>query len=151
MIEDLYQTHRSWLMQWCTAMTGDRATAEDVVQDTFLRAMSHIDTLEDLSPEQTRAWLRRTAKNRYIDLVRRAKSEPVPEMALSYSDDHTKSVVTALCMALPPEERTLFIMRYFEGYNSTELGELFDLSPATVRSRLASAKRKMRQQYLTDQ
>jgi len=151
MIEDLYQTHRPWLVQWCTAMTGNRATAEDIVQDTFLRAMSHMDALEDLSPEQIRSWLRRTAKNRYIDLVRRAKSEPEPETALSYSDDHTESIVSSLCMALPPEERTLFIMRYFEGYNSTELGDLFDLSPATVRSRLASARRKLRQLYLADQ
>lgn len=147
MIEALYRRHRPWLVQWCTAMTGNPAVAEDIVQDTFLRAMQHIAMLEDLSEEQTRAWLRRTAKNRYIDLVRRAKCEPEPDGDLSYSDDHTAGIVAALCMALPPEERTLFTLRYFQGYNSTELGELFDLSPSTVRARLASARRTLKQLY----
>ena len=39
----------------------------------------------------------------------------------------------------------MFTMRYFEGYNARELGEIFDLPAATVRSRLASAKRRLRE------
>ncbi len=50
-----------------------------------------------------------------------------------------------LIARLPNTERSLFTMRYFEGYNSKELGELFALSPATVRSRLASARRRLRE------
>ena len=42
-------------------------------------------------------------------------------------------------------ERTVFTLRYFEGYNAKELGDMFDLPSATVRSRLASAKRRLRQ------
>ncbi len=45
-----------------------------------------------------------------------------------------------LLSGLPEEERILFTMRYLEGYNSRELGELFGIPPATVRMRLASAK-----------
>lgn len=150
MIEALYTRHRPWLVQWCAAMTGDAALAEDLAQDTFLRAMEHIDTLEDLSEQQCRAWLRRTAKNRYIDLVRRAKAAPDPEQEVSYQDDHTAALVSALCGMLPEEERALFTLRYFEGYNATELGELFDLKPSTVRARLASAKRKLQQLYLAE-
>ena len=44
---------------------------------------------------------------------------------------------------LPEAERALFSLRAFAGYNATELGELFDLSPSTVRCRLASARRKL--------
>ena len=51
MIESLYRTHRPWLVQWCTAMTGDPVVAEDLVQDTFLRALEHLEDLEDLSVE----------------------------------------------------------------------------------------------------
>lgn len=50
-----------------------------------------------------------------------------------------------LIARLPESEKALFNMRYFEGYNSKELGEIFDLPPATVRSRLASAKRRLRE------
>ena len=126
MLESLYRTHRPWLVQWCTAMTGNPASAEDLVQDT---------------------WLRRTAKNRFIDLIRRAQREPEPDREVLHQDDHTWPLVTALCAQLPPEEQALFTLRYFEGYNATELGELFDLSPSTVRAKLASARRKLKLLY----
>lgn len=147
MLESLYRTHRPWLIQWCTAMTGNPASAEDLVQDTFLRALEHLEDLEDLSQKQIRAWLRRTAKNRFIDLVRRAQREPEPEAEVLHQDDHTWPLVTALCAQLPPEEHALFTLRYFEGYNATELGDLFDLSPSTVRAKLASARRKLKLLY----
>ena len=147
MLESLYRTHRPWLVQWCTAMTGNPASAEDLVQDTFLRALEHLEDLEDLSQEQIRAWLRRTAKNRFIDLVRRAQREPAPDLEVLHQDDHTWPLVTALCAQLPPEEQALFTLRYFEGYNATELGDLFDLSPSTVRAQLASARRKLKLLY----
>ena len=147
MLESLYRTHRPWLVQWCTAMTGNPASAEDLVQDTFLRALEHLEDLEDLSQDQIRAWLRRTAKNRFIDLVRRAQREPAPDLEVLHQDDHTWPLVTALCAQLPPEEQALFTLRYFEGYNATELGDLFDLSPSTVRAKLASARRKLKLLY----
>ncbi len=49
----------------------------------------------------------------------------------------------------PELERTVFILRYFEGYNAAEVGELLDLNSSTVRSRLASARRKLKQIYET--
>lgn len=110
-IETFYEQNRLWLVRWCTAMTGETAVAEDIVQDTFIRAMQHLDTLEELSGEQCRAWLRHTAKNRYIDMLRHVRKESGADAEQSYTDDHTKSIVTALCMALPPEENTLFIIR----------------------------------------
>ena len=67
-------------------------------------------------------------------------------MALaSFEEDLTQAAVLQLVGRLPDTERTLFSMRYFEGYNARELGELFELPAATVRSRLASAKRRLRQ------
>ena len=104
MIESLYRTHRPWLVQWCTAMTGDPVAAEDLVQDTFLRALEHLEDLEDLSQEQLRSWLRRTAKNRFIDLIRRARRAPEPQEEVLHQDDLTRPLVAALCAQLPPEE-----------------------------------------------
>lgn len=146
-VEALYRTHRPWLVGWCAAMTGDQALAEDIAQDTFLKALEHSDELEDRSTGQVRAWLRTTAKRRFIDLVRRAKNQPDPELETVYQDDHSRPLVAALCAQLPEEERTLFTLRYFEGYNAAELGEMFDLNPSTVRARLASARRKLKALY----
>ena len=53
----------------------------------------------------------------------------------------------ALLAALPEEERRLFRMRYLEGYNSSELGAMFGMPPATVRMRLSSARQKLRREW----
>ena len=58
-------------------------------------------------------------------------------------EDYTQAAVNELIDRLPDSERGLFVMRYFQGYDSTELGELYDLPPATVRSRLASARKRL--------
>jgi len=62
-------------------------------------------------------------------------------------DDLSEVIVMQLLNQLPDEERTLFLMRYMQGYNSTELGEMFDLPPSTVRARLLSARKKITKIY----
>ena len=52
-----------------------------------------------------------------------------------------------LCSELPEEERILFLKRYFEGYDSTQLSDMYGIPPSTVRYRLSSARRKLRLKY----
>lgn len=148
-IEELYGKFYKDILAYCSAMTKDRAAAEDLVQETYMRAMTHWEDLEDLSRGQRRAWLYRTARNLFIDQVRKQSREtPAEEEQLAlaaFQEDLSRAAVGQLIARLPESEKALFTMRYFEGYNSKELGELFDLPPATVRSRLASAKRRLRE------
>lgn len=148
-IEELYGKFYKDILAYCSAMTKDSAAAEDLVQETYMRAMTHWGDLEDLSRGQRRAWLYRTARNLFIDQVRKQSREtPAEEEQLAlaaFQEDLSRAAVGQLIARLPDSEKALFTMRYFEGYNSKELGELFDLPPATVRSRLASAKRRLRE------
>ena len=143
-IQELYTEFNQALLTYCRAMS--RASAEDLVQETYLRAFTHWDDLEDLSAGQCRAWLYKTARNLYIDQVRKQSREaPAEEAALAaFEEDLSQAAVAQLIARLPDGERALFTMRYFEGYNARELGELFGLPSATVRSRLASAKKRLR-------
>lgn len=147
--QNLYTKFYRELLTYCTAMTKSRPSAEDLVQETYLRAFTHWEDVEDLSAGQCRAWLYKTARNLYIDQVRkRARETPAEEETLalaSFEEDLSKAAVAQLIARLPDAERSLFSMRYFEGYNSRELGELCNLSAATVRSRLASARRRLRE------
>lgn len=147
-LEELYGKFYKELLAYCAAMTKDRAAAEDLVQETYMRAMTHWKDLEDLSKGQCRAWLYKTARNLFIDQTRKQSREtPAEEEQLalaSFQEDLSRAAVGQLIARLPESEKALFNMRYFEGYNSKELGEIFDLPPATVRSRLASAKRRLR-------
>lgn len=149
-MEELYERYYGRLLAWCAAMTGGRrAEAEDLVQEVFLTALTHLTDWEDLGPNQRWAWLRRVAKNRYIDRLRKYAREVYPgeeTLALSgFEEDFTRGQTAALIAALPEEERDLFELRYFEGYNATELGEMFSLPPSTVRARLLAARRRLRQ------
>ena len=148
-IETLYGAFYQEMLSYCLAMTKRRAAAEDLVQETYLRAMTHWDDLESLSRGQCRAWLYKTARNLFIDQARKQSREtPVDEEQLAlaaFQEDLSQAAVGQLIARLPDSEKALFTMRYFEGYNSKELGEIFDLPPATIRSRLASAKRRLRE------
>ncbi|NLM61596.1 MAG: RNA polymerase sigma factor [Clostridiales bacterium] len=144
MIESLYSKYYSELLNYCTSLSHDPALSEDVVQECFLRALSNLDVLNELSEPQCRAWLYRTVKNIFIDHVRRLAKQPLPDEEHFSEDDYSRLAVELMCCHLPEDERSLFLLRYIEGYNSTELGEMFDLSPSTVRARLASARSRLR-------
>lgn len=148
-VQELYTKYHKELLTYCTGMTKNRASAEDLVQETYLRAFTHWEDVEDLSTGQCRSWLYKTARNLFIDQVRKqARETPTEEETLalaSFEEDLSQAAVAQLIGRLPAGEKTLFILRYFEGYNSRELGELLGLPAATVRSRLASAKRRIRQ------
>lgn len=146
-MEELYQETQSALLRYCISLAHDESAAEDLVQETFLRAWTHLVELAGMKPEQRKAWLRKTARNLWIDSIRKHRRETFPgdeELELaSFEEDFTRGEVLQLLNLLPPEEGPLFRMRYFEGYNATELGEIFDLPPGTVRSRLSSARRRL--------
>jgi len=112
-----------------------------------MRGLENAHILNDLTESQCRSWLYRTAKNIFIDKVRRMANEPMIEEPLFKEDDLSKILVSQLCACLPEKERALFWMRYIEGYTSTELGEIFNLQPSTIRSRLSSARKKMSKIY----
>jgi len=147
-VQELYVKFHKELLTYCTAMTKQRAAGEDLVQETYLRAFTHWDDVEDLSTNQCRAWLYKTARNLFIDQVRKQSREaPDGENRLtlaSFEEDLSEAAVAQLIARLPETERALFTMRYFEGYNARELGEIFGLPSATVRSRLASAKKRLK-------
>ncbi len=148
-LEDLYGNFYKEMLAYCTAMTKSGASAEDLVQETYLRAFTHWDDLEDLSRAQRRAWLYRTARNLFIDQVRKQSRETSADenqlAVAAVEEDLSQAAVAQLIARLPESEKPIFVMRYFEGYNARELGEIFNLPPATVRSRLASAKRRLRE------
>lgn len=149
MIESLYRDYHNLLLWYSINLTSNnRALAEDIVHDAFMRALENAHILNDLTKPQCRSWLYKTAKNIFIDRMRRINKEPIPQLELITEDDLSEVMVRQLCGQLPDEERELFWLRYMEGYNSTELGKIYDLPSSTVRARLSSARKKISKLYL---
>lgn len=148
MIEKLYSGCQKELLHFALSMTGGNVDfAEELVQEAFLRAMLHKELLSELEEGQQKSWLYRTVKNAYVDRIRHNAFEQVtsdiPEV-LQESEAYTDLEWQELLKALPDLEGVLFQMRYLEGYNSKQIGELFHLPPGTVRSKLSLARKHLK-------
>lgn len=118
-------------------------SGEDVAQETFIRAMASAETLAKLSDGQQKSWLYTTARRIVIDQQRRAYRAPPLEEEPVWRDDLTRLEVVQLLATLSDESAQIVRMRHFAGMNSVEIGRVLNLSPATVRTRLRSAMRKL--------
>lgn len=141
MWEELYEKHYNELRKYASAYCKNQAEGEDAAQEVFLKALKNTHIIEDLSPSQQRAWLYKTLKNELCDRFRRTKLEEsflqntLPDEI--YLDPGIQETETKILMAqLSKEDRTLFYLRYEEGYNASELAEMFHMPPGTVRAKL---------------
>ena len=129
-------------------MTGNLHTAEELVQEAFLRAMLHEDVLKNLQDQQCRSWLYRTIKNLYVDRVRHRSKETIVEefpQQQKESEEITRLEWEELLEALPDMEGVIFSLRYLDGYNSAQIGELLSLPPGTIRFKLSSARQHLKE------
>ena len=97
MITQIYHLFFQELVHYAVGMTGDKSSAEDIVQETFLRALEHADVLNGLDKHQCRAWLYKTARNLFIDRVRREAARPEAGVKEETEDDLSQIEVIAAC------------------------------------------------------
>ena len=150
MWEELYERCFKELVAYGTRLCGSRELAEDLAQETFVKALVNTATLEDLSTGQRRAWLYRTFKNLFVDTYRRAvrEQQSVQDLApAAWEDPALQNVETrSFLQTVSPEDRTLFTMRYMEGYTAREIAQMFQLPEGTVRSRLSRCRTRLKKQ-----
>lgn len=145
MWEEIYRRHYRELLRYCSRACGSQEAAEDLVQEAFLKALQNADTFEELGPNQQRAWLYRTVKNLIVDRYRFDVQETQYIQTTREDEESDESgfgtaETYMLLQQLPEQDRVLFRMRYIEGYNASELAEIFHLPPGTVRSKLSRSK-----------
>ncbi|SMD26993.1 sigma-70 family RNA polymerase sigma factor [Kibdelosporangium aridum] len=151
LLRALHDEHAAPLLRYVLRLTGDDQLAEDVVQETLLRAWKNPDILAQ-GITAARAWLYKVARNVVIDDRRSARArreiglEVVPERARS---DPTESALDTWLVAdalsqLTPEHRTVIVRAYYMGQSVAELAELLEVPPGTVRSRLHYGLRALR-------
>ena len=149
MWEELYEDHYKELVAYGTRMSGSKELAEDLAQETFVKALMNTDTIVDLSPSKLRAWLFRTFKNLFFDRCRRAvlESEYAQNWQPEYIDDPGMQEIenAMLLQSINPQDRAIFQLRYFDGYSAEEISQLMDLPPGTVRSKLSRSRKYLKQ------
>ncbi|HET8645644.1 MAG TPA: sigma-70 family RNA polymerase sigma factor [Vicinamibacteria bacterium] len=156
-LEREFADHRSFLWSLLYRLCGDAADAEDLVQDTFVRALQHPPAR---TGEPWRPWLVRVAVNLGRDLLRRRRRRryegpwlpaPVEEAAPPAAGpearyDMAESISMAFLVALEalaPTPRAVLLLRDVFDYSVRETAEVLGLSEANVKTTHLRARRRM--------
>lgn len=151
--EEFVTTRLGALLRYATAVTADPHLAQDVVQEVLLRAQPRWDRIT--AADQPEAYVKRMVLNEYLSwrrrLARRARPSPDELIASAAppADDHAGAVadraaLVALIAELPPRQRAVLALRYYEGLGDSQIADLLGCSEATVRSHAARALATLR-------
>ena len=148
-VEDLYERFQENLTQRAIQLSRDPDLADDLVQDTRIRAMSHLLLLGQLDVEQQQAWMFTTLRNLFLDRVNAQKRRQVLEDSLqalgTLASRHDEPIHPNPFERVPEQHRNVVEMRYVQGMTSSEIADELDIPAATVRSRLHLAMLKLRE------
>jgi RNA polymerase sigma-70 factor, ECF subfamily len=154
LMRELHTKHAAALRRYTVRLTGDHARAEDVVQETLLRAWQHPHAFDD-SERSPRAWLYRVARNMIIDehrssRFRREVSSPDGADALERpGPDEISTALDRLLIAdaltqLSPEHRAVVRRSYYLGWTIAQIADDLQIPEGTVKSRLHYALHALR-------
>lgn len=151
----LYDRYHPALHSYLAKLTlGDVGLAEDLAQETFLRAWRHLTEQPGTDLEAFRPWLYTVARRLVVDHLRARRARP-PE---SFVDDLTRTptaddpIAAALAVgalreairALSSDQRQLLALLYVQGRTPTQVADLLGVPVGTVKSRAYYAKRALR-------
>ncbi|GAA3269517.1 RNA polymerase sigma factor [Paenarthrobacter aurescens] len=152
--EALARRHGPLMRATARRLTGSLADADDVVQETLVQAWKQMDTLRD--PAAVKGWLLRIVGSRSIDHLRKRRHhvglddvvdqmqhDPKPQAEDPQHRAVNSSRVDALkaaLAALPEEQRRCWVLKEFNDQSYEEIALTLNISPASVRGRLARAR-----------
>ena len=149
-LAEIYQRSAPAGFRLAYLLTGDRALAEDLVQEAFLRFVGRLHHLRE--PEAFDAYLRRTIVNLAKDTFRRRTLERsyVERRTAELRDGHADRDVAAYesmraaLLSLPARQRAAIVLRYSEDLREPDIADLLRCRPATVRSLVARGLENLR-------
>jgi RNA polymerase sigma-70 factor (ECF subfamily) len=135
-------------------LTGDAFLAEDLAQETFVKAFRNLAAFD--SRRRLSSWLFRIAHNTAIDALRRSKpptvaidaDDPSDEPAAPTTGDPVERralgrALQAALAKLRPDQRTVVVLRYENGLSFEEIGQVLGIPEATARSHVHRARKEL--------
>jgi RNA polymerase sigma-70 factor (ECF subfamily) len=158
-VMDLYDRFAGAVMAVSLRVTGNRAEAEDIVQEVFARVWREAGTF-DRSRGSAAAWIVTLTRNRAIDVIRsrsrRARheddqsaeepvvTEPTATPEVQVVDAQRAEAVRQALDSLRPEQRQVIELAYFGGLSHSEIAERLQQPLGTVKTRIAQSVKRLR-------
>lgn len=154
-MNSIVRTHQAALLAYATRVTGDQHLAEDVVQETWIRAWRHVDQIDTI--HSLRPWLIRIVHNVAVDSHRRRRAQPTevklpkPELEMSAvqgspcDEVETRIEVEAILDRLPAVHRDTLVEVYFADRTARSAASVLGVPVGTVKSRVHNALRVLRE------
>jgi len=153
-LDQLLKAYWPSLVRYATALLKDPDTAQDLVQDTFVRLWDRRSRLE---PGSLRAYCYRVLHNLAMDEIRRRRfriawslklnDEPETNRGSAETDllrQEREAAVSRAIDALPTRRRETFILAHLHGLSYQEIATVMGVSPATVKNQVAAALAQLR-------
>ncbi len=146
----IFREHAPQLARVVVGLMGGTAETADIVQETFVTAFRKLDTLED--PAGLKAWLtgiairkasnaRRAHRRRWWQVLFAAETMPtVPVVSVSVEDRELLTAADRVLARMEEDLRVVFVLRFVEEMDLTEVAEATGVSLATVKRRLGAAR-----------
>jgi len=153
-LRTLYDEHAAALYGYALRLTGgDRGRAEDVVQESLIRAWRHLDRLDE-ARGSVRPWLFTVARNLVVDAHRARAARPaevgqaplavVPDPADDMDAALDRIVIIDALSALSAEHRAVLVETYYRGRSVADAATTLGVPEGTVKSRSYYALRALR-------
>ena len=154
--EALVRRHQSKVRNWLRQLTRDSARADDLAQETFIRAWERAHTFTGRG--KFASWLLKIAYNSYLQslrgdarrarLVAKAASAAEGEAAPGRGDEWPD--VAKMLDVLSADEQRVLVLCYAHGLSHSEIASVIDMPIGTVKSHLQRAKTKIRDRFALD-
>ncbi len=153
----LVQAHKTAVWAYVLSRVCDFDLAEDLCQETFLRAFERLDQLQD--PRRFSGWLRAIAENVCLMWFRRLRRQDPLDKARPHHDEedqvfspprpwYERELVSAALAGLSPDNAAAMTLHYCDGLTYRECAEFLDTTPKAVEGRVRRAKQNIKQRVI---
>ena len=151
--ENIYQEFDTKLRRFILGRVSDPDSAEDILQEVYLKTHGNIDSLQD--SYRLNSWIYQITRHAIIDYFRRVRTEEeLPEDLPAEQEEEPDAVadlapsVNEMLYAIPEKYRQILILTEMEGLTQTEVASRLGLSISGAKSRVQRAREKLKDAFL---
>ena len=151
--EQLYIKYRAPMILFVTKMLGNDNHSEDIVHDSFLKLLKHMEKINDINSHKTQSFIVTIVRNRCYDFLRvnnkrvniTYNKENEIYCIVNNKTQYNLEEIELFALIdkireIPIIYRDVFMFKYYYGYNDKEIADMFGIARSTVRKRLERAR-----------